>query len=66
MPTDVKLTGHTDNAEDWAREFFRIFDAQFMRIEDGQVFDTEDAADLLRGWFANAIETGRSFGQSRG
>lgn len=59
-----RLSGHTANAEEWTREFFRLFDAKFMRIEDGQVFEGEDAADLLFAWFANAIETGRMFGPS--
>lgn len=48
----------TDDAQVWAAEFCRIFTG---KVVNG---DTVDEG-LMVGWFANAIETGRSMGQER-
>lgn len=48
--------------EKWAREWLRIdpLDIPWGRSNR----DPDDDLDTMRGWFANAIETGRSAGQA--
>ena len=53
MTTEHELLATTD-AEVWAKEFCRI------AVDGGLDIDL----DLMRGWFANAIETGRTAGQA--
>lgn len=54
MPT-IDLHGVTD-ADIWAREFLSVYPTTAIGREDGVETDT---LDILRGWFANAIESGR-------
>jgi hypothetical protein len=55
MMTNNDLTQTTD-APQWARAFVRMVNE----------FGHEVDEDLMRAWFANAIETGRTFGYQTG
>lgn len=46
----------TSDAQQWAREFIARFGAKLVEIDEG----------LMLAWFANAIETGRTFGYEKG
>lgn len=52
MMTTIDLHGETD-ATIWAKEFMRIWSDRREEIDE----------DLMVGWFANAIESGRSKGE---
>ena len=61
------LLGTTD-AMIWAEEFCRIFDSKVIMPQGlAQVRGVTDAVDegTMVGWFANAIEVGRSAGQGQ-
>jgi len=49
-----ELLGTTDGRE-WAKEFMRLF--------EGELIGDEVDLELMHGWFANAIEVGRSAGE---
>lgn len=54
----------TPDAEVWARQFFTVWpDAVLAR--EGQELNREDAHDVMRGWFANAISAGEMAELSR-
>lgn len=58
----AKLHGTTDGTV-WAQEFVKLYPMGFSEIPGKEgVVHNEDWMDTVRGWFANAIETGRSAG----
>ena len=68
--SDHTLLG-TTNAMVWAEEFCRIFNGKMIMSTDGMPDDPQDGRfsahyideGTMVGWFASAIETGRTFGR---
>lgn len=59
---EARLNGNTD-AMEWAEEFCAAF---VVVGRPGCAVDDSDNVGLMVGWFANAIETGRSAGFREG
>lgn len=56
MDITAMLLHNTTDGQIWAQEFMRLFGDRRDEIDE----------DLMIGWFANAIETGRSAGSRFG
>jgi hypothetical protein len=54
---------NSSSAEVWAEEFMKVKDSF---AAEGRILSREDERMWVLTWFANAIETGRSFGTESG